>query len=453
MGRLLCIFFMWAHVGWSAPLRVDQEGFLDERGRRVLLRGVNVAGHAKVPPFRHNLEIDDYKRLRGWGVNVVRLLWIWEAFEPQRGVYQFEYLDDVRKQIQFAHLAGIKVILDIHQDGFSRFLIGGCGDGFPQWAISVRVKLVTPNNAERCQSWGARMAFDQGMHQSWKDFYGNVDGMRSQFMKMLALVASRLKVEPNLLGYDLLNEPWGTPYELKTLWEDSAKAIREDHHDALIFVSPHALTSTGIPFKHQIPNIRQAVYSPHFYDPLVIATKHYLRRSLVPTLKRLHAEARSWGMPLFLGEFGFSPHIGRGRALRRDFYGALDRTFTSATQWNYTPLWTPDQKDGWNLEDFSIVDHTGMLRSNFSPRPYPQVTAGDPLSLVVREGPNVGSMSFVYQWVNDPRKGATEIYLGSRRSIKVKVTDGLRCIGDDLLLSCSSQRRGIVQIEVEILKG
>lgn len=446
----LLLVLLVAPSAWSATFRVDQNGFLDAQGRRMLLRGFNVAGNAKVPPFRHDLKDRDYERLRGWGVNVIRLLWIWEAFEPHQGKYQTEYLEYVRQQIKMAKNQDIQVIVDIHQDGFSRYLIGGCGDGFPKWVIPNELRSETPHNAERCQSWGARMAFDLKMHRAWQAFYANHHDVRDRFLEMLGKLGKELKNEPNLLGYDLLNEPWGTTHELKSLWEDSAKTLRAHDPTALIFVSPHALTSTGIAIAHQVPHISQAVYSPHYYDPIVIAAKHYLRGNLRPTLTRLKDEARAWGMPLFLGEFGFSPHVGRGQALRRDFYAALDHSFTSATQWNYTPSWNPEKKDGWNLEDFSVVNHEGSLRTNYKPRPYPQATAGEPVSFIVDEDAPLGSPWLSYEWIHDPLKGSTDIYVKDVNLFTWTTSDDMECIGKKEILSCSSHRPGLARLSLMV---
>lgn len=445
LPRLLALLF-WAQAAWAAPYTVDHDGFRDQEGRRILLRGFNVTGHAKVPPFRQSLEARDYARLAELGVNVIRLLWIWEAFEPTQGIYERHYLDDVRDQVARAREAGIAVIVDIHQDGFSRFVLGGCGDGFPRWAVPEWVKPATPTNADKCQGWGVRMAFDVAMHRAWHAFYANHNGVRQHYLEMLASLASTLKEEPNVIGYDLLNEPWGTPAELKNLWEDGTRAIRSHDPEALIFISPHALTSTGLGIPQSHPDITQAVYSPHYYDPLVASGRHYLQQGLGTTLARLKSEAHAWGMPLFIGEFGFSPMIGRAAAFRRDIYAALDQTFTGAAQWNYTPQWTPDLKDGWNLEDFSIVDQTGALRANFVPRPYPQATAGTPGALTVDTEAPPGAPWLSYEWVNAPDKGSTEIFVGRTVNISVTVSPEMQCVRKGLTLSCSSARQGLFRV-------
>ena len=42
------------------------------------------------------------------------------------------------------------------QDGLSRYLLRGCGDGFPKWWLLKAInesQLSTPNNDNACQIW------------------------------------------------------------------------------------------------------------------------------------------------------------------------------------------------------------------------------------------------------------------------------------------------------------
>lgn len=64
-------------------------------------------------------------------------------------------------------------------------------------------------------------------------------------------------------------------------------------------------------------------------------------------------------------------------------YNYFDQNFISGTQWNWHNAWDNTVYDGWNMEDYSIMDNLGNLRINFVIRPYPRAIAGIPLSFQV----------------------------------------------------------------------
>jgi hypothetical protein len=69
----------------AVPLKIQGPHLLDPQGRIVLLRGINGAGHAKVPPFVSFRTPEELDPLPGWGFNTLRLLFTWEAYEPKPG--------------------------------------------------------------------------------------------------------------------------------------------------------------------------------------------------------------------------------------------------------------------------------------------------------------------------------------------------------------------------------
>jgi hypothetical protein len=116
---------------------VEGTVLVDEQGRQVLLRGINVSGGNKHRDpdtgtfFPGWLGEDDWARLAEWGFNSVRLVLQWEGLEPSRGDYDEAYLEAVSSQVEAAGEAGLLVILDMHQDLWGpRY----GGDGAPDWA-------------------------------------------------------------------------------------------------------------------------------------------------------------------------------------------------------------------------------------------------------------------------------------------------------------------------------
>jgi endoglycosylceramidase len=70
----------------------------------VTMRGLNLASDTKLPPF---MPIDDLGALnvfKIWGANLGRLAFIWEAFEPERGKYNMEYLNYYTGIIRVRHV-------------------------------------------------------------------------------------------------------------------------------------------------------------------------------------------------------------------------------------------------------------------------------------------------------------------------------------------------------------
>jgi endoglycosylceramidase len=396
-------------------LRAVGRFFVDPADRVVILRGVSISGGAKVPPFRTIMSPSDLDPLPKLGFNVIRLLFLWEAYEPIPGCYDEQYLSNLQAVALAAFQRGMYVVLDFHQDGFSRFSSHGSGDGFPAWAVSSRGRPSEPDNSARCFCWPLLMAIDPTTYKSFRDFYANASGARTRFLEMTARVARAFASVPGVIGYDLLNEPWGDECrELAPLYGDIAAVIHAVHPTALVFVEGQLTTNSGVQTKLPRLPIANMVYAPHYYKPLPLVMRRWygVQGNIHRAFDRMTAVSQCWDVPLFLGEFGMSVDVANAGAYVSSLYDHLDACLASGAQWNYTPTCTDATHDGWNNENFSILDRAGTLRPNFRPRPYPRCTAGFPIRFAYREllsPQRRAGLEFV--WAHRPECGDTELFV------------------------------------------
>jgi hypothetical protein len=244
-------------------LHIDGRWFVDQAGRRILLRGVNLGGDCKVPypdggtnypsdfadhrdvsfigrPFPLDEADEHFSRLNNWGFNCLRLLTTWEAIEHRGpGEFDTDYLDYYAELCRAAGEYGFYVFVDFHQDVWSRM---SGGDGAPCWlfekvGIDYR-KIAASGSAHVMQhlydySRGGRqedryptMSWPQNTRRPangimWTLFFAGrdfaptttVDGVKVQdymqdhYLACQREVALRVRDLPNVLGFDTLNEP------------------------------------------------------------------------------------------------------------------------------------------------------------------------------------------------------------------------------------------------------
>lgn len=447
--------------GGSPPLlSVQGRHFIDPQGRVVILRGVNLSGDAKVPPFEPCTSPADLDRIAALGFNVIRMVFIWEAYEPVAGVYNDAYLARLQSIAADAWARGIHVIVDIHQDGFSRHASRGAGDGFPRWAVSLRGRASNPDNSTRCKNWVARMATDPTTHRSFDDFYADTHGVRTRYLLMLGRISGAFARTPGVVGYDFLNEPWGDErLELAPLYRDAAEIVRARHPGAIAFLEGHVTTNCGTATRLPRSDYRDVAYAPHYYRPLtiVLGRWHGMTLGMNHAFGTMTGTARAWDAPLFLGEFGVSADARNAGDYIAAIYDRMDACLASGAQWNYSPRWNARDKDGWNGEDFSILDARGVIRPNFRPRPYPRHTAGLPLSFRFDDGSDSGGYpSLVFAWEHRPELGPTELFIPRAlfpSDCLIEISDPtLTCRRDDSrqIVKCQGGRRGEARVRIRL---
>jgi endoglycosylceramidase len=451
-STVMCLMLLAAQPARGGVLRTDGSFFRDDHGRVVLLRGVDVAGNSKVPPFEPISDGAQLDPLPRDGLDAVRLLFTWEAYEPQPGVYDDNYLAWYTRTVEAAGARGLWVIVDFHQDAFSRFALAGCGEGFPSWALPSSVPPATPDNGAACADWGKRQLGDPQLGAAWDAFYADTSGVRTRYLMMVARVAAALASEPSLVGYDLLNEPAGDEVtQIGPLYEDAARAIRAVDATAILFVSPAGITSAGNATRLSRPTFGNFAYAPHFYDPGIFLYHGWGGSDENGPFAEMTGTASAWGVPLFVGEYGAPPSTDLVDPYLGTLHQQLDRALASGAQWVYTPGWTATAKDGWNTEDFSIVDDTGALRANFRLRPTLQYVAGTPTAFTVSDETVARKNALQLTWQHDPAAGETVlfaplVYFGGATSL---AADGdLRCKSAGDFVHCTAPSAGVKRLRV-----
>ena len=111
--------------------------FVGVDGRVRIFHGVNVVqkGFPWLPSrldfdASNSLVAEDMRRLRSWGINVIRLGVMWPGVEPSDGSFNETYLSEARALVDELHSHGLFTIVDFHQDVIAR---KWCGEGVPDW--------------------------------------------------------------------------------------------------------------------------------------------------------------------------------------------------------------------------------------------------------------------------------------------------------------------------------
>jgi endoglycosylceramidase len=324
---------------------------VDAHGRQVLLRGVNVDGLVDYwrPDLRVSYPISparyvhgacprddpkvegavlcrrDFAQMHPLGYDAIRLNLSWSLLEPAPGHMDRTYIDRIAQVVGWAKQAGIYVVLDMHQDAWSKYLYSTSADhctapyqsirgydGAPRWA-SIHTQPV-------CALGGTR-ELDPAVEEDFAKFFGDAPGpdgigLREHFISAVVALAQRFHSDPTVAGYDLFNEP--TFFTVKgddasVLLPFYAKIVSAVTHRVrgfrqLFFIEPGATRDvsdrSGITVSwSRYSAYRNVVYEPHVY------TRTFTPRSFPMNGGYLSAitDTQYLGLPLWIGEFGSAP--------------------------------------------------------------------------------------------------------------------------------------------------
>ncbi len=394
--------------GKARTIKVKSDIMVDEAGRVVMLRGVNAGGRSKFPPFFPFDPGDDFEAalevyadaVADMGFNVVRLLIIYEAAEPVRGEYDQAYLDRYDLMVRAFAGRGILVVIDGHQDLYSRRFHG---DGFPDWTLPEKYRGREQTHDRKVWNVGY---FTRPVLVSLQRFWSNKDNIRDGHVEFYRYLAERYRDEPAVIGFEPFNEPmpgWkgyldyrGFHRDLYEYYERVAAAVQGVDAGYLVFADICAIENTGtINAGRPRPKINNLVLAPHYYD-LGTFGRSLSKGGDMPVMRagigRHLKLARHWNVPVIFTEYGVSPGFMEAPIYIDELYSIFDDEFISGTFWEASI-----SGETWNHEDTSIFTPSGEVRKNAMPlcRPYPRRTAGIPLQL--KYSREEGSFSYSYE--------------------------------------------------------
>ena len=189
----------------------DNADFVDPQGRILLFHGFNSV--YKKPPYFNAKDVDDIRlqHFRSWGFNVVRLGVLWHPSFPQGpGKLNGTYLKSIERQVDRFANAGLYVIVDMHQDSLSSMF--GSYDAIPLWLLESFskppwfLKYPWPRKTPAAGDWQGYTTY--ACQKAFQDIYNNKSMAWNHWGDFWVEVATRLKSRSNVLGYELMNEPF-----------------------------------------------------------------------------------------------------------------------------------------------------------------------------------------------------------------------------------------------------
>jgi endoglycosylceramidase len=325
-------------------LHAGEDQIRDSHNRQVLLRGVNVTAltdqfqvDPDLPPVTP-LRDRDYRKMNDLGFNVIRLAITWSKLEPERGRINRHYIERIRKVVDKAADHGIYTIIDMHNGGWGKYVATPPGEkcpgkrlkkshgwlGAPEWATFTDGESTCHHDDIKKRTPAVKAAWDNFWHNHSEPGWADGHGIQDHLVGVWGVLARAFADDTAVAGYDVLNEPdpGSTEREqqafVSRFYADSIAAIRRSEAQAggfshLVLFEPNLTWSqNGLPSHSPAPGFSDdpnLVFAPHLYGRDVHSTDTSLklvRRYLRQEERRVAKRAHSYGVPLWVGEWGFS---------------------------------------------------------------------------------------------------------------------------------------------------
>ena len=256
---------------WSQVSGTDgREYIADQQGRALQFRGMNVKTEHPAADASDELLADAEAR----GFNLLRLSVYWDEMESTDDAWDEAYFAEIQTVLDRAEAHGIWVVLTMHQDNFNTKF---GGKGMPDWVTDDEGLPFVPQDV-----WFLN-ALQPALMEAWENLYERPEFRAAQIDAWEEIV-TRFHTSPAVIGYDLLNEPFGKIREgedlvaaierfettqLTPMYQRLTNAIRAIEPDQWVFVEAPNQASLGIRTWLGELSGGNIAFFPHLYDSTI----------------------------------------------------------------------------------------------------------------------------------------------------------------------------------------
>jgi hypothetical protein len=410
--------------------------FRDGYGREVVLRGFNVSGETKLK--EHSLlpfaDVADAKASaaamrRLTGANTVRFLIAWEGVQPAPKGVDTAYLSAATAQLGAFLDAGFRVVVDFHQDLYSRHLFTSgswyTGNGAPKWVIDGGG--YPAESCGICFQWGQNMKSNTAVTRAIRDFWHNRTistpagqvAVQDAYVRMTGDTMAFLKANltaaqfAGVVGLDPFNEPFPGGYdsgqdavswERDLLWPfyRKVRAVMDSSGWAAkpALIEPLPFWNVNLSFFAEpggfggVPDLGpRYVFNTHFYDAAELSGLFMWGNAAsgryADDFAKIRSRAAGLGTAAIVTEFG-SPLSGsvasKTPSVYKALFQSLDSTKAGPSWWNApTASGTVLSGTAWQW-DVHSGRHRELMNGNQN-KPLTEADAwnGEDFSLVARD--------------------------------------------------------------------
>jgi endoglycosylceramidase len=157
---------------------------------------------------------EDIAKMAAFGFNSVRLPLSWSLLEPERGQFSRIYLDRIAQVVAWARSQGMYVILDMHQNAYSRY-VGVPAEGIPHLRYYTGAPAwATLTDGFQSKGYLGQREVNPAVFEANSSFWYDRNGIQDEYIATIAFLAARFRDDSTVAGYSVFNEPlpgWNLP--------------------------------------------------------------------------------------------------------------------------------------------------------------------------------------------------------------------------------------------------